>query len=347
MHTPVRKVRKPMVARTRQNPTLPFHENRDNRTEQLLKRLGINYEFMSDLTPAQIDVQRSLANQARDKSLNEDTVANYTEKAREGVKFPPIIVYRTNRGRSKKFMVADGNHRVASHQAVQLSLDAYVLDVDTPPDVIETLTCVCNMGNGLPLTPGERLSRAAGLKENHNYTVANAAKMFGVSEPKLRDTLAKRAADRRAVDVEDVDDRMWEGLPQGIRKKLNLISTDEIFAEAIKLAHTARLTLIEVGELVDQLGRTKAVTKQRAILQAARVNYEDRVAATMGGKTSKRAAKTPKQQLAIAMGFLAGLPNNVNVIAKSYVGDDRLEAVDQLEPIVERLSLLLEELRAA
>jgi len=336
-----------MVVRSRQsnNTVGQALENRDPRIEQLLNRYKVGFNYIRDVSVAQIDIDRSRTNQARFESLNKQTVETYTQAVHDGDVFPPIVAYRASRGKAKKLTVVDGNHRVASHQAAQRPLDVYELDSATPPDTIAMLTYVCNTQNGLSYTQSERMDHAATMVEVHQITVPHAAALMNIREGQLRTALTKRAANRRAADAK-IDPPLWDSLPQHAKSRLNAITTDEMFKMAAKLVYDARLTAPEVNTLVTELGEMKSMAKQKAFIEQQKEAYEDRISATLNGKVAKKGPQTHKHRLSLAMSHLAPLPNNAAEVAKFYVGDDRDAMAEQVEEAIAKFQDLLEALRA-
>jgi hypothetical protein len=335
-----------MAARRKASDNLELQlENRLAGIEQVLVDQGVKYTYMRNLSATQIDLDRSISMNKRIDPIDPVVVESYKEQARNGAIFPPVVLYRTNQGNSRKFLAADGVHRAASHAAIGRPLDAYVLDPMTSREVIEILTMELNTLNGKSFTPEELLANAATAVENHQYTHEAAAKTYRVKKSSLQHELRKRLADRRAIDA-NIDSRMWNGLTATIRVFLAEIKVDETFSEAAKLAHDARLSQSEVRALVKTLKGTTSTERQKQILTAQRKAFQDHIVAARGGKTSKKlSVNTPPHRVNLALGYLSTIPDNVDGVVKSWKLDDCADTADRLDHTIRTLANLRDKLR--
>lgn len=334
----------PPRARASAAATLPLG-NRDSKIEQLLDHYNVQYDFLAGVAVSQIDIDGSRSNQARFKALDDETVAIYTAALEKGSQFPPVVAYKGNKGKAKRWTVIDGNHRTEAHRRARKSLDMYTLGNETPPDIIQFLTFEFNLQNGLNYTAAERVSHAADLVENYGVSQRKAAERYGVAVTKLGFDLTLRSADRRAIEA-DIDARIWDGLPVTSKVRLNAIRTDEVLKIAATLACQARLGTLDVGKLVTELAKVTNIEKQKAILREKRDAWSDKILATKAGK-KKATEHTPKHRLALGLSQLVGLPSNVDALAKMYSGDERIDAAERLKPVVKLLNELLEVLQDA
>lgn len=332
-----------VAQRRRLEPTLALG-NPDPKIEQMLRdQFKAKFTFLSGVNTSQINMERSRANNARREALNAETTKKYVAAMRRGDNFPPIIAYYASRGAAKKLTVADGNHRVAAADEADKTLDVYVLDPETPANIISMITMVGNTKNGLALTPADQVDHAISLVDN-KVSHRDACELMGIKEGALRSALQIREADNRAKAAR-VNIRIWEGLSPTVRARLNAITTDGIFKDAAILAHDVPMTTVEVSRLVSALKPEKDLAKQREILKHHRNIYQDRIGSSAGGLVSNRGPLTPKTRVAIGISHLGCLSDDPGPIAALYKGEEREELIDTLETLNLRVASLLKYLQ--
>jgi ParB-like chromosome segregation protein Spo0J len=313
--------------RTAAQPALQLG-NVDPKIEQMLRKLKVNYTYISNVPTSQINMDRSRAVNVRTEPLNEETKREYVAALQRGDMFPPLIVYRPNRGTAKKYKIADGVHRAAAHHEAGKSVDVYELSPDTPAATISKIARICNTKNGLNLTPAERVNNAVSLKDD-GLSMKDAADIMGIRESALRAALNLREADNRAKAAK-IDIRLWEDLSKTVRARLNAITTDPIFKEAAILAHDVPLNASETSALVAELRQTKDLAKQREILKSQETVYKDRIKASAGGLVAGRGAQTPKHRINLVLGNFPTLIDP-DAVVDLFPGEEREEILERLE----------------
>lgn len=290
--------------------------------EDLLDSKGAEWDFVEELDTKLIDVQRSMANQARiGAPINSEQVVTYEEGMRRGDVFPAIVVYRTSGG---KYVVIDGNHRVAAALSTGYKLAAYILDArKTPAQVIVMLTYEANTRHGLPTSQAERARHAVYLIENANETIKNAAARMNLPTHYLSRFYSQHRADQRATEV-GIPPTQWRDLHVGSRERLNALADDNVYKAAVEYAFRARLTAVEVGELVTTLRTLKTSEDQLEAIQRAKEEQADRLAAVATGEVRPRRVRQggPRQSLRSAI-----------YMTESLVGDKRQQMLDGITPI--------------
>ena len=252
----------------------------DGQIEDWLKNHGAVFEG-ARIPVASVDIRRSLQNQARFQPLEESLVATYSEAMSEGTRFPPIVVL--DDGKAGGYLVLDGNHRVAAAQVAGVdTLDAYIL-TGANERLTAVLTFDANTRHGLPTSPEERKQHAVYLVETAGISQKEAARMLNVGYADLGKSLAISRASRRmaALGIE-----RWQNIAPSNRGRLGAIQSDVVFKAAADLAVLARLGTVAVSDFVTEINTTSTEADGLAAVEAERARQQDRIGATLGGRTS-------------------------------------------------------------
>lgn len=297
----------------------------------------VGWDFISNVPPSAFDVAESLGNQARFESINEDTVEQYAEAVARGEHFPAVIAYRKRA--NGKLIIIDGNHRLVAHERHQAPLDVYEVEQGTRSQVIALMTHAFNTKHGRPTSEAERVTAAIYLV-NNGASQEDAAAAVNVPMRLLKKALNRARADARADEV-GLSRQEWDTLPQSSKSRLLNITTDEGFKDAVHLAFAARLDSDEVFELVSYVNAngTKSARRQRELVKAKTAEYADRIQSMAGGVlgTSGKRASGPKQRLAMALGQVFALPEDVMAIARMYAASEIEEERQRIMDASERL----------
>lgn len=333
------------MARTATTRTHDLDAHRAPSVEKdLTNTYHVAWEYMSSIPLADIDVKKSLANQARFEARNEDTVKQYAEAVERGDSFPAIIVHQSSRARSPLKVIVDGNHRFAAYVLAGRShIPAYVIDQKTAPQTIALMTFAFNTRHGMPTSEEERIRSGLFLVDN-GASLKVAAAAVSIPERVLTKAVGQKNADDRAKDV-GVDQRKWERLGRTVRNNLASISTDEGFKEAMNLAYDAGLTSAEVQEVRTQLnGLGRGGQKQKSAVRALATNeYHDRIQASAGGvlKTGGTQGKGPRARLGMAVGQIEAL-GDPSIIVRAYAAEERAEHAERVRSAAQKLTVIAE-----
>ena len=306
----------------------------------LTDQFNVGYEYLSSVPTDEFDIEKSLANQARFEPLDEETVQTYQEAIERGDEFPAVIAHRPGRAAHPKLVIIDGNHRLVAHDRAGVPIDVYEVDRLTKAPTIVLMTYVMNTKHGRPTSEDERIAHAVYLVDN-DATKEHAAATMNVPMRLLNKALQKVQADRRADEV-GIDAREWDALPQTSRSRLLQISTDEGFKDATHLAFQARLGSDDVQELVALLNASgRSGNKHRAIVKAQREVYAERIqdvgSGVLGRNGSGRKPLGPKTRLAMILGQVTAMPDDIGVLVRSYGAGERAEAAQRIASAAERL----------
>jgi len=306
----------------------------------LREKYHVDFTYLTGVLTSAFDIDRSLHNQARFEPLNEETAETYREGVERGDAFPAVIAYRPGRGANPKLVIIDGNHRLVAHDRAKAPIDVYEVARDTRPQVIALMTYAFNTRHGRPTTEDERVVQAIYLIDN-GAALPDAAAAVNVPVGAVRKALARKKADERAKEV-GVDMREWDGIAGASRQRLLNISTDEGFHDAVHLAFAAKLTADEVFELVAMLNGSKSGTKQRQLVRHQTEAHTERIQANAGGVlgTSAKRAMGPRGRLALVLGQVAALPDDMTGLAAAYAEGEREEGARKVLSAAERLTKL-------
>lgn len=298
----------------------------------------VDWKFVPNVRPTQFDHAKSLHNQARFDPIDQTVVDLYTESVRRGDIFPAVIAYRPAKG--QRFVIVDGNHRLAAHTAVGVEFDMYEIAQDTDPHMIALLTFALNTRHGKPTSEEERTHQAVYLLDN-GASIEAAAAAVSIPVKTLKKALSRAKADQRA-DLVGLKRPDWDALNATVKSRLLNINTDEGFAAAAMLAFQAKLDANEVFDLVAQLNLTKSGTKQEALVKTLRDLHQGRIQAGAGGvlHTAHRKTMGSKQRLNMAVTHALALPDDYGPLVKAYAVGERPDAAKHIREAAGRMLTL-------
>jgi hypothetical protein len=328
--------------------TLLAHNRRQD-IEAELDSKGVRWRFLEEVKIDEIDLEKSLRNQARIKQkVDEEVVARYVEGMNRGDVFPPILFARGGRTASSKFVNIDGNHRVIA--AKKAGNEVYPFGAyeiyDAQPEVIVMMTFEANTKHGLPTSEEERVHQAIWLIDN-GATQAAAAQAVNVPKSAIAKLWNKVQADRRASDA-GIPNSQWDHFNQFIKNRLVTVSTDEGLVAMADLAFKAKFTADEVNAHVNDLNGSRSGTKQKQQVSQWREAYADRIAANLGGvgtNVSKRGA-TPVQRYRMTLGAVLSLPEEPDNLAKMFAAGERAEQAQRAREAAKKFNALAKALDA-
>ena len=272
------------------------HPARHPSTENWLTEIGATWTFEADLPVHRIDQAASLANQVRRNPLNADQVAAYTADMMRGDVFPPILVVAT---KGDKYAILGGNHRDAAHRgAGHATQPAYI--VAAKPTLLLRIRVEDNRAHGLPLTTAERVEHGIALMDA-GIAQAEAARIVGMSQPKLSIAAAVHRADGRAVDLDVAEG--YHRLPQAVRYQLSQLDDDAVFTAAANLAANVAMPKGDVERLVRACVSVEPYEALRLVGQEE-VDWADRGAERDG---NVRAVRNARGRLDTLMAEIRGI----------------------------------------
>lgn len=307
--------------------------------EQALTAQGVEWEYVEKVGLDEINVSKSLANQARlDEPLSEELVEQYGRLEKEGCQSPPLVLWRPGKG---MWIVADGNHRVAAKKrAGRKHADAYVLKC-SDQRVIDRLTWTFNNAvNGKRLTQEECLQHAIDYVRKYNVSQTDAAKEWGVKHNTL--ALKVRVAEGREI-LQKNDVKMTASLTEEALMWLNPLrdAGEDVYCEAARVVGQTGMTRDDVYELARDVKKAKTSEEKLKAIQAAASSPKalERKAETKGGAT-RVPKNAPREAFARALKTLRNLVEDYDPAAICPSPSDWKAQREMAESVVGRLAKL-------
>lgn len=303
-------------------------------TEKWLQSHGMDFA-LREVHLDQIDREASHRNQARIGSpVNDDTVLLYATAMEKGDDFPAAVMYQRKDG---KFLVIDGNHRVAAADLRGLSsYPAYV--IENPSDVqVRMLTYEANTKHGLPTGLDERVQQAMHLV-NLGSKPDEAARMLGVPVSRLQGALKVTQADQRAANLQV--NKRWVNLPKSIRVRLDTVQNDNVYLALTDLVLETGIKTQDLDKIVPRVRSKRTEQDQMGVVAEEMKLRKEEVRVT----AHNRFGLPPRVQSLVAASR-AIVRVDVDTVANADMGADLkarirpqlLEAARRLEEIADAL----------
>jgi hypothetical protein len=236
-----------------------------------LDRLGIRYTVHENFRIDEIDdgASRAAWNQARlGDPVDEEHVEQLLSDLERGAEFPPIIVYKDDKGR---YVTLSGNHRRKMFESAGRSIvrayEATGLDgLRKEDERVLRLIYEANHGHGKQVALDDRIQQAISLIEN-GYTVRAAAAAVGVTENRVRDHYELARATRRLEEL-GVD---TTAIRVSNQRRLMNIKSDRVLKEAAPIVPLMEKQTEEVNELVKTINAERSEDAQLTIVR----DYEE------------------------------------------------------------------------
>jgi len=216
--------------------------------EQTLRLLGIKYTYEKSLPRSEINIKQSLYNQARLGSTLILEHVTEIELALEGNRdISALVAYR----KDGKLILMDGNHSNAAYGRRNIeNCDFYIVEEDTPLELIDVATRVLNCPNGLPPTPETRLEQAIHIINVNQYSLTKVSQMTQVPISTIEDRLLyNKAQERLAKITENVR------LCDSVAREISRIVQDDAYKKIANLAQSHHILLVDVKNIVQQVMR--------------------------------------------------------------------------------------------
>lgn len=314
---------------------LPTEEQRtgDPGIETWLTERGAKFSFEPSFSLFNIDQERSLRNQARvGAPLMDDVVERYQVAMENGADFPPIVVYKSG----KRFIVIDGNHRVASaDRAEKGELPAYVV-TDPSDQQVAILTYESNTRHGEATSLGERERQALHLVEL-GASRAEAANLMGVKVQRLEYLQSDQEAVKRlaALGYDPSD------FPITVRRRIHNVRSDVVFNSVAALVKEANMKGEAVDLLVPRINAQRNEAQQMAVITEARREQEAVIRTTagntIGAKTVRPLVRITNIVNRIKEFPVDKLPKDMDQVTRDQIRTALLDATRRLAEIAEKL----------
>lgn len=269
-----------------------------NQTELWLNERFAKYTYDPARSIDDINEKMSLENQARFVPVDQTLVLQYRQALKKGAVFPAITVLDTPNG----LMNIDGNHRYLSHLAEKRETMAmYILDIQTAPELVQVLSFEANSRlNGKTNSEEEKVHHGIWLV-NNGATQDTAASIVGISKTVLGRHLGIAKGQQRAIELSV--DKEWKKLSNEAKFRVNAISGNPVFAEAVTLIAQGNLNNAELKELVAGVRKLRSEAEQIQMIKdqhdALRGQIQER-----GAGVLKRGVKSPRHGMMMHLGFV-------------------------------------------
>jgi ParB-like chromosome segregation protein Spo0J len=305
-------------------------------TESWLKSHGATFTFKT-INLEQVDKVASHRNQARVSGpINDETVVLYGAAIEAGDQFPPIVVHQRRDG---KFVVIDGNHRVASYELNGVEkVEAYVVS-----DITETqrllLTFEANTKHGLATGLSERLRQAVNLVEM-GAPMVDAAKNLGLPIARVQGAVAQFRTDKRLAQL---GVQRWDRIPATTRRRLYNVRSDKVMSEIAKLAVESQMSGSDVESLIVRVNNASRgdEDKQLQVVERERETRKEDIRVSGGGRVG-----WSRPALGLNSILSRTVRIDVEAIKNDSIGSDQkkrlrmrtIEAVNKLTKVAEALA---------
>lgn len=226
-----------------------------NKTERFLKKEGAEYRLKT-IDISDVDLPASELNQARlAEPIIEELIERYTLALGNGDEFTPIIVYKIT-----KYVIIDGNHRLRAYIRAGKSRIKVYLVTNSYPALISKLTRIANRKlNGEGQSDNDVIAQAKWFHRTQDMTISEVAAEWDIKPGRLSDALRFESGNLR-LSRHGID---YTKLSKTAVLRLSSIDDDSVMSELAHLAIDAKLTSIEITDIITAM-KTKRSEKERA-----------------------------------------------------------------------------------
>lgn len=303
--------------------------------EDWLRERGQEPEYQPEFPVGEIDMDRSLKNQARlIDPINEETVTQYAAAMQAGDEFPPIIVAVDK----KSYVLVSGIHRsLAALSAGLETFPAFILRTDHAA-AISVLTYEANATHGRPTSEAERVQQALFLVES-GLSQADAAKLLRVASPQLARAVRIRRGRERLTALGFKRVNLFADTTVD---RLASIRADNIFLSAAALVRDAAMPFEAVNDLIVRMNKMRSEEEQMNVLMEEVKLRKAEAAAKLGGTV-----KLPRSitRVAQSVGNAAKVPVPSEKDMKLVPADYRKNLLESVTRAQNRLTDIEQALR--
>lgn len=266
--------------------------------EQVLDKSGVSWEYLESVSLDQVSRRKGLDNQARlEQPIDEDLVARYAERKREGDQFPAIVCYFER----NRYIPIDGNNRLAADDKNGTKKGDIYLVKSSDPMVLARLTWIFNNEvNGKRLTRAECIQHAVSYVRLFGQSIKVASETWGLRRDEVTQAVSVVEC-REALAAAGVKDT--KALTDGGIYALASLRTvgDDVFVAAVKVAIENGLLVKHIHEMSQRVRAAKTHEAKVATIAelAGLPEVADQRAKTRGGRI--KAKPTPDAQAASAL----------------------------------------------
>lgn len=241
--------------------------HRDERVEQLLKELGITFEYRIGIPVNSIKIKESKAINARcGDSSDEQRVAEYAYSMKRGAPFPAPVL-------TKDLLIAAGVHRITAAQECDFTkIDAYIINATTQQ--LDEFTRRDNIGHGKGLDEQQKLVTCVEQHLKYGKSVKELNDTYFAGNEKTYNAICVAVRAKRVEEKLLSKGVPTNGLNNSILASMHVIADNQNVLKSVgSLASEYKLTTAQVDDLVktvqakpDERERLKVVSEHRAAL---------------------------------------------------------------------------------
>lgn len=250
--------------------------------EAKLIEWAIPYNYVADYEIADVRNLPDVQVRAAEHIAADDQVEQYAEHMKQGVTFPPIVVFGEN-------ILVDGNTRVAAAKRARIrSLPAFTCRFPNG-ELAVAFAAAANQMGGRRLTAEEAHAQANVLMR-YGYEDDSIARELGYGRTQINNWRREREARERAERTM-VGDRL-STISRTEQRKLAGVKLDAPFAAAVDFIAAAKPKASVITDLVQRISKAPSEADAVAVVSAVKA---ETVAA---GPPPHRSSRTPEQQTA-------------------------------------------------
>lgn len=247
--------------------------HKDSGAEQLMRDLGIDFEFKPGYLIKDLNIRDSLQNNARVGSpLDEDRVEKYAYDMKRGIAFPAPVI-------TTKGIILAGNQRTnAAMRAGRTTIDVYVISASTSLEKIDDFIRRDNTRHGKPISDEDKIQTCVELHRKYKRPLRELnAQYFGENEKMYsRLVLANQA---KAVEERLLERNVIHGgrLPMSTLATMHPIQDINVLRDTARLALDYNLSQGQVDEVVKEISSKNSESDRASVVRQKKGEFETRV----------------------------------------------------------------------
>lgn len=224
--------------------------------EHKIKEWNLKYDYVPNFRISEMKNADWAQVRIGEKNPWDDaTVADYRTFMNAGAPFPPVVLWRPN-------IISDGNNRIkAAKLEGRRTFPAFVVDLPTT-DIAQPFGAALNQLGGRRLTAQQVVIHATSMFAQGMSDQAIASEL-GRSREQIRRIRHHLEFEKRVNDAKLTT--VAAGIPKSQRWRLNQITNDPAFREAIQVVTEIKVTDSDLREMIDD---AEAARTQEAAVQA-------------------------------------------------------------------------------
>lgn len=257
---------------------------RDLPTEQLIRRLGAEWEYQAGVPIGLINQTASLQNQARiGESVIQQVAEEYAAAMRNGTDFPALVAFLLADG---SYILAGGNHRLAAALAAgRTTVDLYLIRV-RDQGLRRLITMTLNTVNSVRPKREDMLIQAVTWMNQYGRSATQAAFAWGLPNHAIWN-YQKAAATKsrlRKLGIEATT------LPKSHISMISALANDHVLKAVAALDQKYRLSGLDLQQIVNDVkaNRTEEEQLSAVLAWSTRDDLKER---HLTGASSKKAGR--------------------------------------------------------